>query len=96
MRFEPVARLEPLTASTAVPEVNRAALPSEVEPAVNVTVPVGVVLPDAGFTVAVNWVEPVDAILVGLPETVVVVAAGGAVTTTVSDAVEPTNPLAPE
>jgi len=53
------------------PEPDSVALPKETLPTVNATVPVGVTLPEA-VTVAVRWVLPLKAKLLGLAVTVVV------------------------
>jgi hypothetical protein len=52
-------------------------------------------LPLAGLTVAVNVVVAAWEILVGLAASVVVVAAGGAVTATVTEPDEAAKPVAP-
>lgn len=91
MLLAPIESLLPLTVSTAVPEepdVVSVAVPNDAVPAVKVTVPLGAVVPLAGFTVAVICVEAVDAMLTGLAARVVVVATAGVVTVTVVDAVE--------
>jgi hypothetical protein len=91
----PAARLLPLTVSDAV-EAVRTTVPSDVLPAVKTMLPVGAILPDAGFTVTVNCVVPAAAMLAGFTETVVVVAIGGAVTVTVRGAAaEAEKPPAP-
>lgn len=64
------------------------AVPSEVVPARNVSVPVGAALPLAGVTVAVNWRVAVDGRLAGVAITMVLVATGAPVTVTVAVAVE--------
>jgi hypothetical protein len=90
MLLTPTESLLPLRVSTAVadePEAVSVAVPNEGVPAVKVTVPVGAVLPLAGFTVAVNCVVAVDAMVRGLAARVVVVATAGAVTVAVVDAV---------
>lgn len=76
----PIESLPPLTVNTAVavePDATSVAVPNEAVPAVNVTLPVGAVFPLTGFTVAVNCVVPVVAILTGLAAAVVVVATAG-------------------
>lgn len=86
MALPPTARLEPFTVRLAVPGVPaRGAVPSVVLPFVNVTVPAGVELPDAGFTVAVRMVESVGRRPAGPAASVVAVATGGAVTFTVTE-----------
>ena len=92
----PVARLEPLTASVAVPDVDSGELPSTVEPSAKTIVPAGDAVPEAGLTVAVICVVPLAAMPAGLAETDIAVATGGAVTTTVSAAIEVVKPAAPE
>jgi hypothetical protein len=90
MLLAPIESLLPLRVSTAVavePDAASVAVPREAVPAVNVTLPVGAVLPLAGFTVAVNCVVAVDAMVRGLAASVVAVATAGAVTVTVVDAV---------
>ena len=91
----PAARLDPLTVSEAVP-LARTADPSDVVPVVKAMLPVGAVLPVAGFTVTVNSVDAVAAMVAGLAVTVVVVGGSGAVTVSViGDAVEEAKPVAP-
>ena len=83
----PVASELPLTVNVAtplLPEAARVPAPSVLFPRVKVTVPLGAVVPLDGFTVAVSVVLAVLAILVGLAETVVVVATAGTVTVTVA------------
>ena len=64
------------------------AVPSEVLPFENVTVPDGAALPLAAVTVAVNCVLPAAKMLAGLATMVVVVAIGALVTVTAAEAVE--------
>lgn len=91
----PAARLDPLTVSEAVP-FTRTAEPSEVVPFVKAMLPVGAVLPVAGFTVTVNSVDAAAAMAAGVAVTVVVVAGKGAVTVSViGDAAEAEKPVAP-
>jgi hypothetical protein len=85
----PMARLLPLTVTLAV-EPETVADPRAVLPTVKVTLPVGVVLPLAAFTVAVNTVLAEDAMLAGFAATVVAVATGADVVT-VTVPVEPRN-----
>ena len=81
----------PATVMLAVPLL-RVAEPRDVDPEVNVTVPVGVVVPDAGRTVAVNTVEAFCAKLAGLADTAVVVATVVVlVTVTLAVPVDPLN-----
>ncbi len=54
----------------------------------NVTLPVGELLPLAALTVAVSTVVPAAAILAGLAVTTVVVPTAGATTLTTADPVE--------
>ena len=61
----PEARLLPFTERLVAPN-DKVPLPSVVLPSENVTLPVGVVVPLAAFTVAVITVDEVDAMLVGL------------------------------
>jgi hypothetical protein len=97
--FEPVTNLLPVTVSVAValvPDAINVAVPKVTVPAVKVTLPVGAVAPPAGLIVAVMTVLPVEVMLVGLPETLVVVATTtGAVTVTVVVAVDPVKGLFP-
>ena len=84
----PPARLLPFTINAAVavaPEPASVAVPSVMFPAEKVTLPAGVTLPLAALTVAVNCVVALCAILAGLAASVVAVATGGAVTTTVTE-----------
>jgi hypothetical protein len=81
----PTASRLPGTVTLATPPDSEAE-PSVVAPDVNVTVPVGVVVPDAGFTVAVSKVELFCANVVGFAETVVEVP--------VLDDTEPDHPVA--
>jgi hypothetical protein len=95
MTLAPAARLDPLTVSEAVPFA-RTAEPSEVVPFVKAMLPVGAVLPVAGFTVTVNSVDAAAAMAAGVAVTVVVVAGKGAVTVSViGDAAEAEKPVAP-
>lgn len=93
--MEPEVRLAPLTASAAAPVPESVAVPKVTVPAVNVTDPVGTAVPEAGFTVAVTCVLALDAMLVGLAATVVVVATGVPVTTSVIDVDEAAKPDTP-
>jgi hypothetical protein len=92
MVFAPTERLLPLTVRTAVellPDAARFAVPRTVFPRANLTLPVGTAAQLAAFTVAVNCVVAVEAIVVGLAATVVAVATGaGGVTLTDAEAVE--------
>jgi hypothetical protein len=84
----PTARLAPLTVRDAVafaPDAASASVPKETFPSVNVTVPVGAAVPLAGFTVTVNTVETLWAMLPRLAATVAVVAICEAPTVTVTD-----------
>jgi len=65
--------------------------PRDLDPEVNVTVPVGVVVPDAGLTVAVSTVEALCAIVGGFAASVVVVPVTTGDTLTVVVPVEPVN-----
>jgi hypothetical protein len=88
----PVARLLPLTVNAAVavaPEIVMVADPSVVLPLVKVTIPDGAAVPVAAFTDAVTTVAPLCAIAAGLAVTDVAVFTGGAVTVTITEAVEP-------
>lgn len=85
--FDPKVRALPLTVSVAA-DPETAAEPRFVLPLVNTTVPAGEALPLAGFMVAVKTVLAVELKLVGLADTVVVVATGGGVTVTVTVPVE--------
>ena len=88
---EPTCRDVPATVMLAVPLLS-AAEPSDVDPEVKVTIPVGVVVPDAGRTVAVNTVEAFCAKLARLAETVVLVATlVAAVTVTLVVPIDPVN-----
>jgi hypothetical protein len=91
----PAARLLPLTVSAAVPPADRVAVPREVVPSANAILPVGVAVPDAGFTVAVTCVVAPWLMLEGLAVTAVVVPTSGEVTFTVTVAVEPAKLLFP-
>jgi hypothetical protein len=101
MLFAPIASLAALTLRVAVALLDAAddaasvAVPSEVVPARNVTVPVGAALPLAGVTVAVNWSVAVDGRLAGVAVTTVLVATGAPVTVTVAVPVELLNVPAP-
>lgn len=64
------------------PDAVNVPVPNVTVPRVKVTVPVGAVIPLAGFTVAVRTVLAVGAMLVGLADKAVVVDTGGAVTVT--------------
>jgi hypothetical protein len=88
----PVVRLLPLTVNAALavaPEIVKVADPSVVLPLVKVTIPDGAVAPFAAFTDAVTTVAPLCGIAAGLAVTVVAVFTGGAVTFTITEAVEP-------
>lgn len=82
----PVIRLVPFTVSVAVAEpfapAVRVPVPSETLPAANVIAPPGAVAPDAAFTVAVNTVDALCAMLAGLAATTVLVETTGAVAVT--------------
>lgn len=83
----PAGRLLPLIVRVAVafgPAAASGALPSEVAPNENETLPVGGELPEAGFTVAVSWVVAVCGKLTGEAVTPIAVAIGGPVTVTVT------------
>jgi hypothetical protein len=98
MVLAPVLSADPLTAMVAMPllpESVSGADPSEVVPAINATFPVGATLPVTGFTVTVNCVVPVGAMLAELAATTVIVAAGGTVTVTVALPVEAPKPALP-
>jgi hypothetical protein len=60
------------------PELFNVPVPSCVLPSENVTVPVGVPLPDAAATVALNATLPPAVTVVGVAVSVTVVADGGA------------------
>jgi hypothetical protein len=82
----PATRALPATVKVAValePDAVRVPVPSDFEPSVKVTVPVGAVVPLAGLTVAVRTVLAVELMLAGFAETVVVVPTAGTVTVTV-------------
>lgn len=84
-----MARLEPFTVSTAEPAAERVAVPRDFVPRANATVPVGIAVPDAALTVAVNCVVAPGAMLAGLDVTVIVVPTDDApVTLTVTVPVE--------
>ena len=83
MVLAPDTSFDPSTVSFATP-LESVPVPSVVAPTAKVTVPVGVLLPLTALTVAVTTVDEVDAIVVGLAATVVVVAIG-AVTVTVAE-----------
>jgi hypothetical protein len=91
----PAARLLPLTVSAAVPAADRVAVPREVVPRANTTLPAGAAVPDAGFTVAVSCVVAPEPMLAGLAVTAVVVPASGETTLTVTVAAEPAKLLFP-
>jgi|SRR5580658_5878592 hypothetical protein len=88
MLLLPVLNLLPATLNTAAAAPSMAvnvALPSEVFPIVKVTLPATAALPLAAFTIAVNWVVALNAMLAGLAATTVVVATGDAVTSTIAE-----------
>jgi hypothetical protein len=92
----PVAREFALTVKVATPLLPDAAsvpVPRIFVPRLKVTLPVGAVVPLAGFTIAVSVVLAVLAILAGLAETVVAVATGGIVTVTVAVPLDAVNAL---
>ena len=94
----PATRLEPWTVSVAVafaPEAVNCAEPSDVDPAVKLTVPLGAVVPLAGWTVTVSVVLADDRMLVGFALTAVVVAMGVGVTVTGTVPEEAPKPAAP-
>lgn len=94
----PGVRLLAFTVKVAVavdPEAVSIPDPRETFPAVKVTLPVGAVVPLAGFTVAVNCVVAVWAMLAGLAASVVVVAICGEVATTTTVPDDAANPVAP-
>jgi len=94
----PVASALPATVNVAVallPDAVNVPVPSDLVPKVKVTVPVGAVVPLAGFTVAVITVLAVEAMPAGLAEAVVVVATAGTVTVTAVVPVEAVNPVTP-
>jgi hypothetical protein len=83
----PVASALPATVNVATPfepDAVNVPVPRDVVPDEKVTVPVGAFVPLAGLTVAVISVLAVELMLVGLAETVVVVATDAAVTVTVA------------
>lgn len=89
----------PFTVSVAVvvvPDPASVAVPSAVGPTVNVTLPVGAVLPVPAFTDTVRTLLALCAIVVGAAAKVVVVAVGGGVTVTLvavdADPVKPDTP----
>ena len=97
---EPAGSWLPLTVKAAValePAAVRVTVPRVVAPTVKVTVPVGAVVPLAGFTMAVRTVvELAVERLVELADREVVVLTGvGAVTVTVAVALEALNALVP-
>ncbi len=63
-----------MLAEAPPPEPDRVAVPKETSPHTNDTLPVGEVLPEAAFTVAVSTVVALTEMLEGLAEIVVVVA----------------------
>ena len=90
-RFVPVLLVAPVMVIVATPDELRVAVPFTTVPSLNVTVPVGIAVPDEGLTVAVNTTVRADAFPVlraGLSDEVspVVVATitGGATTTTLT------------
>lgn len=92
-RFVPVLLVAPVIVNVATPDVLRVAVPLVTVPSLNVTVPVGIAVPDEGLTVAVNTtVRPATfpVLRAGLSDEVspVVVATttGGATTTTLTGA----------
>ncbi len=89
MLLLPTTRLLALTVRLAVPAPT-VAVPSVVFPSANVTLPVAL----AGLRVAFTTVLAVEAIVDGLAATVVDVAAGAAVTATVTEPFEVRKPLA--
>jgi hypothetical protein len=91
----PAARLLPLTVRAAVPAGDIVAVPREVVPSANATLPAGVAVPEAGFTVAVNRVVALWLMLDGLAVTAVVVPTSGETMSTVTVAVEPARLLFP-
>lgn len=92
-------RTEPCSGRVAlelVPDALNGAEPSDVFPAVKLTVPVGAVVPEAGFTVTVRTVEDAIGIVAGLAVAMVVVATNAAVAVTVrGEDREALNPVAP-
>jgi len=93
------ARFVPGNARVAVDvpgaALTSAAEPSDVAPIVKLTVPVGVPEPDAGLTVATNWVVPLFAILAGLAVTVVLVSTAVEGRVTVTEVVDGAKVLTP-
>jgi hypothetical protein len=90
----PTGRLPPFSVKVAVetpPEPASVAVPSEIGPAAvavpneNVRLPAGATVPVAAFTVTLNCVDALWAMLAGLAVTVVVVATAGLVTITTTD-----------
>jgi len=83
MALAPTPSLDPFTVSFATAAAI-VAVPSTAGPKEKVTVPVGTVVPDAAFTVAVSTVEALWTILAGLAVTTILVAAPGGATVTVT------------
>jgi hypothetical protein len=83
----PTARLLPFRVRVAAEPTN-ATVPRTVRPTEKVTLPVGAAVPDVALTVAVIFVDAVDAMLVGLAATDVVVVTVGALTVTVTELLE--------
>ncbi len=88
----PRARLPALTLMLAV-EPESVATPNVVLPRLKVTLPAGVALPLAAFTVAVTVVVWIERMEDGLAASVVVVATGGGVTVTTTVPLEFTKPV---
>jgi hypothetical protein len=71
-------------AEAVAPETFKAAVPRVILPFRKVTLPLGATVPLAGFTVAVNMVEPDAAMLLGAAVAKVAVAGRAAVTVMVA------------
>lgn len=91
-------RLLPLTVRTAVPvfpDKVTVAVPSRALPFWNDTLPAGPMVPVTAFTVAASTVVVFGAIFAGVAVTVIVVAAGGVATVTVTVPFEPVKAALP-
>jgi hypothetical protein len=98
MLLLPALNLLPATLNTAaaIPPVTvNVALPRDVFPTAKFTVPAGRAVPLAALTIAVTVVVALGAIDGGLAAAIVVVAAGGRATVTITEAVEPLKALLP-
>jgi hypothetical protein len=98
MVLTPAARALPFTVTlpvAVVPEATSVADPSERLPDVKVMLPEGATPPLAAFTVAVNWVVAVGAMLAAPAAIAVVVTTAGAVNATVTEPVDAAKPMTP-